>query len=1039
MRYLSSDLSEAAALSGLDCSHNKLVTFPAEMEALSSMTCLRASHNRIQGFPGNFYLMGALETLDLSHNKLESLPTEEGNLELLKITREWTVGVGLLKELMDLDVSHNLLTGFPSQLEQCAKLKHLNLSHNSINTIGEFIDKNSELESLDISHNRLRHLPPQLAALTRLSTLNLAHNTLVKVHLTHDDCQFVEALKLLDLSDNDLTKPPQIIGHLPFLEVLRLGRNPIASVQLPWSKLRRLRELRINHTGMRDLDDNAFTYLSKLVTLDISGLELVKLPKSLSSCFKLKTLLLGENKLSSDIVAALGTLISLTELQLNGNELTELPAELLRLANLTMLDLSHNQIKVFPEEISKLAKLTTLLVNNNSIAVIPLSLGSITSLTHLNLSANQISSLPDELCTLVSVYKLDLSHNMCQRPPLVIRKWPKLVHCIMSGNPMAGTIGAGSHIWQELLRLTIQGDAAVENEEFHAAVKLHGQAAKTYSGMLSRTCKEYQEVVPKCWELHPEYHFSSGAANLFLAEEEEVHVGRSQQAMLEIEVGTEDRKEREREYMGRKKAMLSHLSDSVAAFGECQKLRVLSRLPNQQGDVYLNRAKALMKLGRHAEAIHDLDRCKALSKFTPARLMRGRARNELGQYERARLEVSKMVKDAERDEVEAAEVHAREEERRGMKLEEALKQRELEEIKARERATAEARLKILAGEAWAEAEAKGKAKSKEEGPGTGSDSESGSGSSSGEDDNVGFEGNGREEADKPIEVVQVEAAADATVDKDASGGNDQVVDGGQNKQAEGDRVMIGREGGNAGAATATPDEEPKSEESGVRGKKEAIGNEPEMRATIDGSNLERARTQRQDIQNLMEEIDDGIHFLHQGIDMSDLRRGYEITGNGGAIRSRGAMRSLLSEGESELRFQCMALKDWQRKKKRSKEKNKEACIRAYEAATKARLKVQRLRERHQKALEDYKLSEMNHQSLEAAAREQGEWEAKLAAEWECEQQEIAMMQAEDEASAALLVASLEDAAAKREEEEDDEELEALLGARKGRARKGRGQ
>ncbi|WP_143288150.1 leucine-rich repeat domain-containing protein, partial [Calothrix rhizosoleniae] len=59
------------------------------------------------------------------------------------------------------------------------------------------------------------------------------------------------------------------------------------------------------------------------------------------------------------------------ELDLSGQELTEIPEALAKLTNLTQLYLSYNQIREIPEALAKLTNLTQLVLSYNQIREIP--------------------------------------------------------------------------------------------------------------------------------------------------------------------------------------------------------------------------------------------------------------------------------------------------------------------------------------------------------------------------------------------------------------------------------------------------------------------------------------------------------------------------------------------------------------------------------------------------------------------------------------------------------------------------------------------
>ena len=103
--------------------------------------------------------------MDFSHNLFKDIPSEVGNLELLKETKQWEVGIGLLKSLKKLNFSNCKLSIWPGQLELLILLETLDLSHNEIPEVAVFIlGALRVLKYLNLSHNKLFEMPKEIYA-----------------------------------------------------------------------------------------------------------------------------------------------------------------------------------------------------------------------------------------------------------------------------------------------------------------------------------------------------------------------------------------------------------------------------------------------------------------------------------------------------------------------------------------------------------------------------------------------------------------------------------------------------------------------------------------------------------------------------------------------------------------------------------------------------------------------------------------------------------------------------------------------------------
>lgn len=115
---------------------------------------------------------------------------------------------------------------------------------------------------------------------------------------------------------------------------------------------------------------------------------------------------------------------SLQVLWLDGNALTELPAEIGGLRSLQQLALHDNALESLPDTLGDLHQLQHLTLDRNRLRRLPDAMCRLHAMHTLHVDGNLLESLPEELGQLRSLADLGLGHN-----PLLRRLPPTLALC----------------------------------------------------------------------------------------------------------------------------------------------------------------------------------------------------------------------------------------------------------------------------------------------------------------------------------------------------------------------------------------------------------------------------------------------------------------------------------------------------------------------------------------------------------------------------------------------------------------------------------
>ncbi len=170
--------------------------------------------------------------------------------------------------------------------------------------------------------------------------------------------------------------------------------------------------------------------------LDLSGQGLTEIPAEIGKLTQLETLSLWRNQISK-IPEYITNLSNLTILNLGDNQISEIPECITNLSDLTELYLGGTQISEIPDCITNLSNLTRLDLSGNQISKIPESIANLSNLTELNLGSNQISEIPESITTLTNLTRLYLYSNQISEIPESITNLTNLNELYLGGTQIS--------------------------------------------------------------------------------------------------------------------------------------------------------------------------------------------------------------------------------------------------------------------------------------------------------------------------------------------------------------------------------------------------------------------------------------------------------------------------------------------------------------------------------------------------------------------------------------------------------------------------
>uniref|UniRef100_A0A9J7ZYF6 Leucine rich repeat containing 1 n=2 Tax=Cyprinus carpio TaxID=7962 RepID=A0A9J7ZYF6_CYPCA len=297
------------------------------------------------------------------------------------------------------------------------------------------------LEELLLDANQLRDLPKPFFNLTKLRKLGLSDNEIQR--LPGDIANFSQLVEL-DISRNEIMELPESISYCKTLQVADFSGNPLTRLPESFPELRNLTCLSINDISLQSLPDNIGNILEAFVWLPVFAYmftfvcvcwcaHVLSLPQELGSMRSLTCLDVSENKLEH-LPEEMGNLLSLTDLLVSQNLIDMLPESLGKLRRLSILKADQNRLVHLPESIGNCESLTELVLTENQLVSLPRSIGKLKKLSNFNCDRNRLMSLPKEIGGCCSLTVLCVRENHLTRIPPELSQATELHVLDVSGN-----------------------------------------------------------------------------------------------------------------------------------------------------------------------------------------------------------------------------------------------------------------------------------------------------------------------------------------------------------------------------------------------------------------------------------------------------------------------------------------------------------------------------------------------------------------------------------------------------------------------------
>ncbi|KAL8178486.1 UNVERIFIED_CONTAM: hypothetical protein K2H54_048867 [Gekko kuhli] len=361
LRSLPTEISAMKNLRQLDCTKNYLETIPPELASMASLEQLYLRRNKLHYLP-SLPSCKLLKELHVGENQIEVLTAEHlkhlNSLCVLELRdnklKALPDEITLLQGLERLDLSNNDISRLPYKLGNLPQLKFLALEGNPLRTIRRDVLQKGTQEILKYLRSKIQDddeissngelsvtamtLPSQskinLHAITALKTLDYSEKQATVIPEDVFNTVGSNPVTTVNFSRNHLTEIPERIVELKNSVCdINFGFNKLSSVSRELCMLHRLTHLDFRNNILMSLPEEIET-LARLQIINLAFNRFKVFPDVLYRIPTLETILLANNQIGSLDPLQIKNMDSLVTLDLQNNDLLQVPPELGNCINL---------------------------------------------------------------------------------------------------------------------------------------------------------------------------------------------------------------------------------------------------------------------------------------------------------------------------------------------------------------------------------------------------------------------------------------------------------------------------------------------------------------------------------------------------------------------------------------------------------------------------------------------------------------------------------------------------------------------------------